>query len=57
MPLTRSDERATAGSLRNARLNARGHTRWLGIIRDVRTALKDCPLPVQVLKELLRKTA
>lgn len=30
---------------------------WLGIIRDVRTALKDNPLPIDVLKELLGKAA
>ena len=30
---------------------------WLGIIRDVRTALKNNPLPVDTLKELLGKVA
>ena len=30
---------------------------WLGIIRDVRTALKDNPLPLETLKELLGKAA
>jgi hypothetical protein len=30
---------------------------WLGIIRDLRTALKDSPLPVEVLRDLLAKVA
>jgi hypothetical protein len=30
---------------------------WLGIIRDLRTALEHNPLPIDVLKELLGKTA
>ena len=52
---------------RNARLNlfplfevlakARGHPLWLEIMRDVRTALKDNPLPIETLKELLGKAA
>jgi hypothetical protein len=48
---------------RNARLNlfppfevlakAKGHTRWLGTIRDLRTALLKDPIPAEVVKELL----
>jgi len=30
---------------------------WLGIIRDLRTTLKDNPLPLDALKELLGKAA
>jgi len=36
-------------------LQARGDWReiWLGIITDLRTALKSNPLPIEVLRELL----
>jgi hypothetical protein len=37
--------------------NVRSVRTWLGIIKDLRTALLQDPLPVETMTELLRKTA